>query len=106
MFADDDFSKFMCRAQLVRECLHAYGIHSATLQPEFLIAKEALQYRGAEKKAACLAVCSAACEELRCCKELPDICDGYRGSSSAAEDVTSEGVTTICAVSHDKAYSL
>ncbi len=27
-------SNFMDKAKLVSECLHAYGIHSATLQPE------------------------------------------------------------------------
>ncbi|KAI1474018.1 putative cation diffusion facilitator family metal ion transporter [Daldinia eschscholtzii] len=32
--SNNDMSDFMNRARTVGECLHAYGIHSATLQPE------------------------------------------------------------------------
>ncbi|KAK3213648.1 hypothetical protein GRF29_28g505512, partial [Pseudopithomyces chartarum] len=31
---DTDVKEFMGRAKVISECLHAYGIHSATLQPE------------------------------------------------------------------------
>ncbi|KAK0722187.1 cation efflux family-domain-containing protein [Lasiosphaeria miniovina] len=34
--SDQNISNFMEKAKTVSECLHAYGIHSATLQPEFL----------------------------------------------------------------------
>ncbi len=39
---DDSLSNFMERAKLINECLHAYGIHSTTLQPE-LVTKNALE---------------------------------------------------------------
>lgn len=32
--SDQSVSNFMEKARTVSECLHAYGIHSATLQPE------------------------------------------------------------------------
>ncbi|KAK3688514.1 cation efflux family protein [Podospora appendiculata] len=34
--SDQSVANFMEKARTVRECLHAYGIHSATLQPELL----------------------------------------------------------------------
>ncbi|KAK0620344.1 zinc transporter 1 [Immersiella caudata] len=109
VFSDSDTSRFMYRAQLARECLHAYGIHSATLQPEFLPRKEAIQYQETRKVPSCLGVCSIACSELSCCNEPRQGCkSGGRASSSAAEDVISDGVTTVTAyaASHDKTYSL
>lgn len=38
MVSDQPVSSFMEKAKTVSECLHAYGIHSATIQPE-LVAK-------------------------------------------------------------------
>ena len=38
MVSDQSVSSFMEKAKTVSECLHAYGIHSATIQPE-LVAK-------------------------------------------------------------------
>ncbi|KAK4156518.1 hypothetical protein C8A00DRAFT_30589 [Chaetomidium leptoderma] len=32
--SDPDVATFMAKAKTIRECLHAYGIHSTTLQPE------------------------------------------------------------------------
>ncbi|KAK3379879.1 cation efflux family protein [Lasiosphaeria ovina] len=40
--SDQNISNFMEKAKTVSECLHAYGIHSATLQPEFLPATTSL----------------------------------------------------------------
>ncbi|KAK4235867.1 hypothetical protein C8A03DRAFT_17444 [Achaetomium macrosporum] len=37
MVSDPDVARFMEKAKTIRECLHAYGIHSTTLQPEMLI---------------------------------------------------------------------
>ncbi|OMP81737.1 Zinc/cadmium resistance protein [Diplodia seriata] len=34
---DTSLAAFMLKAQTVAECLHAYGIHSATLQPELVV---------------------------------------------------------------------
>ncbi|KAH8912473.1 cation efflux protein [Coniochaeta sp. PMI_546] len=36
MVADQPVSSFMEKAKTVSECLHAYGIHSATIQPELV----------------------------------------------------------------------
>lgn len=36
MVADQPVSSFMEKAKTVSECLHAYGIHSATIQPELI----------------------------------------------------------------------
>lgn len=32
--SDTDLSTFVSKAKIINECFHAYGIHSATLQPE------------------------------------------------------------------------
>lgn len=32
-----DLTSFAAQARTIRECLHAYGIHSVTLQPELLL---------------------------------------------------------------------
>jgi zinc transporter 1 len=68
-----DIASFMKNAQTFRECLHAYGIHSATLQPELPVAVE----REAEPASAvstartsiekCGLPCGVVCEELKCC---------------------------------------
>ena len=79
VFEDLDFQRFMNGARRARECLHAYGIHSATLQPEFMLsAEEALRCSGKSRKAPCLSVCSGACEDLRCCESLADSGSGGR----------------------------
>lgn len=62
----------MVRAKLINECLHAYGIHSSTLQPELVasieeagqqIAEEAVRRRDG----GCQIVCGTLCEGLTCC---------------------------------------
>ncbi|KAG9513241.1 zinc transporter 1, partial [Aureobasidium melanogenum] len=35
--SDDSLTNFMIRARRINECLHAYGIHSSTLQPELVV---------------------------------------------------------------------
>ncbi|KAL2264313.1 hypothetical protein VTK26DRAFT_7279 [Humicola hyalothermophila] len=35
--SDPNVASFMDRAKIIRECLHAYGIHSTTLQPELVV---------------------------------------------------------------------
>ncbi|KAK4454342.1 cation efflux family protein [Podospora aff. communis PSN243] len=103
VFSDPDASRFTYRAQLARECLHAYGIHSATLQPEFLLPRAALQYQGTGKIPPCLGVCSAACEEFRCCNEPQQAMEFGESASSSAKGVTT---VTAYAASNDKTYSL
>jgi zinc transporter 1 len=67
---DPDIASFMRNAQTFRECLHAYGIHSATLQPE-LAATEAEPVSAVSTARTsiekCGLPCGVVCEELKCC---------------------------------------
>jgi zinc transporter 1 len=82
--SEESLSTFMEKAQTVSECLHAYGIHSATLQPELEARPEeqadAADGTGAETKsiagslrqraqgvAKCGLTCGSLCEPLMCC---------------------------------------
>ncbi|KAL7937950.1 cation efflux protein [Trichoderma chlorosporum] len=74
---------FADTAKIIMECLHAYGIHSATLQPEVLPAHGpqqaqsssvsqdagagALAARRRNNGASCQIVCGSQCGEMRCC---------------------------------------
>ncbi|KAK4199688.1 putative inorganic ion transporter [Triangularia verruculosa] len=58
--SDPDMAKFMAKAKTISECLHAYGIHSATLQPELI--------RASLTPTGCQISCgSGMCEKLTCC---------------------------------------
>ncbi|KAI1410280.1 cation efflux protein [Hypoxylon sp. FL1857] len=46
--SNNEMADFMDRARTVGECLHAYGIHSATLQPELATPTEELSTTGVE----------------------------------------------------------
>ncbi|KAG5931802.1 hypothetical protein E4U53_001598 [Claviceps sorghi] len=70
--------KYMQLAKRARKCLHAYGIHSATIQPEFCLVQQhrhtgdatALRLDGGLDGAsdnACLLECVDDCQEQRCC---------------------------------------
>jgi zinc transporter 1 len=78
--SDPDIESFMKKAQTFRECLHAYGIHSATLQPELAstpaqdsdalvitpgVTTATSTARSSIEK--CGLPCSVVCEELKCC---------------------------------------
>jgi zinc transporter 1 len=78
--SDPDIESFMRNAKTFRECLHAYGIHSATLQPELATAPgqtlEPVEITSSITSAAstarpsiekCGLACSVVCEELKCC---------------------------------------
>ncbi|TVY40554.1 Cobalt uptake protein [Lachnellula subtilissima] len=67
---------FMGQAKLIGECLHAYGIHSATLQPEFSASTtlresegegQALSQQIYSEKSVCQIRCGELCEDLTCC---------------------------------------
>lgn len=74
--------KYMQLARRARKCLHGFGIHSATIQPEFCLdskhqhdgdaAALALdgQVDGAAKPDACLLECVEDCEAQGCCSAL------------------------------------
>ncbi|KAF2846765.1 cation efflux protein [Plenodomus tracheiphilus IPT5] len=76
--SDPSIRAFMDKAKVFTECLHAYGIHSATLQPE-LVGGRALDDEGKEEGGLsatstarpsvdkCGVPCGVLCEELKCC---------------------------------------
>src|SRR3569833_11398 len=90
--SDQTVSNFMDKARTVSECLHAYGIHSATLQPELAVAPDAAPSeatalvesrpstnngggasslrRRIVEPAGCQIICGSLCENLMCCKSL------------------------------------
>ncbi|GAB1318992.1 Cation efflux protein [Madurella fahalii] len=74
--SDPDVASFMEKAKTISECLHAYGIHSTTLQPEIvegpLVAPNASTagLEGAEGRRVppCQMMCGKGmCENLTCC---------------------------------------
>jgi solute carrier family 30 (zinc transporter), member 1 len=76
---EESLESFMQKAQTVSECLHAYGIHSATLQPELLPSRPATtsvsetnSVAGSIRQrtqgiAKCKLTCGSLCEPLMCC---------------------------------------
>lgn len=79
--SDQSVESFIEKARTVNECLHAYGIHSATLQPETVSqvdirssntsdgASSSLRRRRFDP-AACQIICSNLCHSLRCCTKI------------------------------------
>jgi len=86
--SEESLGKFMEKAQVFSECLHAYGIHSATLQPELVASGgdgrecEGEKNGGAmatgsgassvagslrSRVAKCGLTCGTLCEPLMCC---------------------------------------
>lgn len=75
---DSSLTNFVAQAQRISECLHAYGIHSVTLQPELrsLISEatgvehanqdQELRLRR-DRTSTCQIVCGSVCEPLTCC---------------------------------------
>ncbi|KAF3033386.1 hypothetical protein E8E12_005298 [Didymella heteroderae] len=76
--SDPEVQSFMRKAKVITECLHAYGIHSATLQPELpkqRVADDETTEVGSQMTTArtslsekCGVPCGSVCEELKCCK--------------------------------------
>jgi zinc transporter 1 len=81
---EDGIEGFMERAKTFSECLHAYGIHSATLQPELAAPGETMEEMEMEgtatglstrsvtgslrqRAAKCGLTCGSLCEPLMCC---------------------------------------
>ncbi|KAG4415553.1 hypothetical protein IFR04_011317 [Cadophora malorum] len=72
--SNDSLTNFMNQARLINECLHAYGIHSTTLQPELATTigvdggreLNGLRQRPV-KTASCQISCGSLCEDLTCC---------------------------------------
>ncbi|KAG8425132.1 hypothetical protein J3458_001865 [Metarhizium acridum] len=76
---DRTVKHFTDKAKIVMECLHAYGIHSATLQPEVLPpiteqhvedgsdTRETTIHRRRLDRSGCQLVCGSVCGGMRCC---------------------------------------
>ena len=81
---DQSLNAFMNRARIIRECFHAYGVHSVTLQAEsvgqfdhettentdgvhILEGHEGIRQRAAQSRQSCIIKCSDACVDLVCC---------------------------------------
>lgn len=68
--ADPSLELFQQQAKTINECLHAYGVHSVTLQPEpageddLRTTTNGLRRRDI---AMCQMSCGSSCEELTCC---------------------------------------
>ncbi|KAH8692276.1 putative cation diffusion facilitator family metal ion transporter [Talaromyces proteolyticus] len=61
-------SDFIRMANTVNECLHSYGIHSATVQPEVVgSAASKIAAPAYPDASACQINCGVTCEELTCC---------------------------------------
>jgi len=77
--SDPDLVRFMDKAKTISECLHAYGIHSVTLQPEYTLHPcfEAVDLEGSSSLersrqsslgSTCQILCGKGeCEGLACC---------------------------------------
>jgi zinc transporter 1 len=67
---DTEVREFIGRAKIISECLHAYGIHSATLQPELADGSEVGtegEIQETEGVGKCTITCGTLCEPLKCC---------------------------------------
>lgn len=67
---DTDVKDFMGKAKVISECLHAYGIHSATLQPELADGGDVQREGQSEERTEagkCKLTCGTLCEPLKCC---------------------------------------
>jgi zinc transporter 1 len=68
--SENSVEDFMKTARVIKECFHAYGIHSITLQPELELEDEDVNgdlSQGSEEPARCQVICGTVCEELTCC---------------------------------------
>jgi zinc transporter 1 len=72
--SDKHLPSFVDLAKTVSECLHAYGIHSATLQPELdvsrLSTESAPAQDGLRRRAVQIPVCTINCGNANVCQSL------------------------------------
>ena len=81
VMSDASMKDFVDKAKIATECFHAYGIHSATLQPEFvttmpIVTSKTQQMHGDDAErvkssafhlSPCQFSCGNLCESLTCC---------------------------------------
>jgi zinc transporter 1 len=102
-FKGDGSARYMDLARQIRLCLHEYGIHSSTIQPEFCLDKShdhsaAPSDESSDETAnrsknpslkggpdACLLECPDSCGNAKqCCEPTAKGCNGNNGGSSAS----------------------
>lgn len=101
-FKGEGSARYMDLAKQIRECLHEYGIHSSTIQPEFCLnAAHDHSAAGSDESShedagrasktasvkgqpdACLLECPDSCGNAKqCCEPGAKTCQGSNGSSS------------------------
>jgi solute carrier family 30 (zinc transporter), member 1 len=64
--------QFQNQAKTINECLHAYGVHSATIQPELASQSSELLRRRTPGDtevdgSVCQMNCGSVCEKMKCC---------------------------------------
>lgn len=79
VIADPSLDHFQAIAKTMNECLHAYGVHSATIQPEIAssgiemgdvetgASSKVVQRRSVREASGCEIHCGSICEEKSCC---------------------------------------
>jgi zinc transporter 1 len=75
--ADPSLEAFQQKARTINECLHAYGVHSATIQPELareISMRDQFDSNSIRQRypAACQMNCGTSCEELTCCGHIKE----------------------------------
>ncbi|KAK0715712.1 cation efflux family-domain-containing protein [Lasiosphaeris hirsuta] len=95
IITDPDLSTFMLRAKIIQQCLHAHGIHSSTLQHEFLAEERAALCRDQGRPPTCQMICSAECESIGCCVGIPDADGAEEGISTAVKDAALETSSSL-----------
>lgn len=102
--------RYMILSKRVRKCLHAYGIHSATIQPEFCLDESHGHVQAAEQQlqlgntdgAAELRTCLGTGEDAVCLLECVDDCVGQGCCSTSA---TAVGDSVRSDSSHDHEHN-
>jgi zinc transporter 1 len=94
-FKDEGSARYMSLARQIRECLHEYGIHSSTIQPEFCLdvthdhsaagsEDEAIKDKAPsdqDESEACLLECPDSCGNAKqCCESGRKGCRGSNGA--------------------------
>jgi solute carrier family 30 (zinc transporter), member 1 len=63
---NDSLTNFQVQAKTILECLHAYGVHSVTIQPE--LSRRATNVPDkVPEETSCLMNCGTVCEDMTCC---------------------------------------
>ncbi|KAK3353115.1 cation efflux family protein [Lasiosphaeria hispida] len=96
VITDPDLSTFILRAKIIQQCLHAHGIHSSTLQHEFLPEERAAVCRGQGRRPPCQMVCSTECENMGCCVGISDADEVQEGRpSTPVKDAALESSSSL-----------